>query len=167
MTGSDGSHISLKANAQVAMMMIKYVRSVFNEVVNDVTKVSSDTADQVGGNGSSQLPKFLLIESETKALKKPLCWTGKTPNVFKNLHHPNLQIEVLNNTNFSQFNVTRNAKELRTASQGGWCAWTSLSVLQLRIYVPLIADDSSFHSRSVTVLARYKTGEGGYYMAGQ
>ncbi|KAJ7333047.1 hypothetical protein OS493_018216 [Desmophyllum pertusum] len=164
MTGSDGSHISLKANAQVAMMMIKYVRSVFNEVVNDVTKVPLDTVDQVGGNGSSQLLKFLLIESET--LKKPLCWTGKEPNVFKNLHQPNLQIEVINNINFSPcFQVSgqtvnvKLAKDHRTDSHGGWCAWTSLSFLQLRIYVPLISDDSSFHKRSVTVLARHEKGE--------
>ena len=172
MTGSDGKHIGLKAHAQIATMMINYVRSVFDEVVNDVTSVSFDTVDQVGGNGNSKLPKFLLIESETKALQKPLCWTWKTPNVFKNLHHPNLKIEVMNNTNFSpcfkvhgqEMNVKSVAKELRTDSQGGWCAWTGLSILQLRIYVPLTADDSSFHSRSVTVLSKHDKGEAAIWL---
>ena len=160
MTGSDGSHIGLKAHALVASLMIKHVRNVIKELSNDVYK----DADQVaGGNGSSTLPNFLLIERESEALNKPLCWTGKTPNAYKNLHHPNLQLEVINNESFSQCfqvrgqrtNVKSVSKELRTDSQGGWCARNGASILQLKIFVPMIAEDSFLRSRSVIVLSRF------------
>jgi len=156
MTGSDGNHIGLKAHAVVASLMIKHVRSVTQELINDVYNVD-------GGHGSSALPKFLLIERESGALKKPLCWTGKTPNAFKNLHHPSLQLEVINNRSFSScfqvrgknMNAKSVSKELRTDSQGGWCASKSFSTLQLKIYVPMIAVNSSRRTRSVIVLSRF------------
>jgi len=156
MTGSDGNHIGLKAHALVASLMIKHVRSVTQELINDVYNVD-------GGHGSSALPKFLLIERESGALKKPLCWTGKTPNAFKNLHHPSLQLEVINNRSFSScfqvrgknMNAKSVSKELRTDSQGGWCASKSFSTLQLKIYVPMIAVNSSRRTRSVIVLSRF------------
>ena len=159
MTGSDGNHINLKAHALVASLMIKHVRSVIKELSNDVYK----DADQVaGGNKSSTLPNFLLIERESEALKEPLCWTGKTPNAFKNLHHPNLQLEAINLEGFSsifQVRGQRNkvksvSKELRPDSQGGWCAWKGSSILQLKIFVPIIAEDSLVRSRSVIVIFR-------------
>ena len=158
MTASDGSHISLKAHALVASLMIKHVRSVMKELINDVY----NAADQVdGGHENFTLPKFLLIKRESEALMKPLCWTGKTPNAFKNLHQPNLQLKVINNKSFSRcfqlrgkgLNVKSKSKELRTDSQGGWCAWKSSSTLQLEIYVPMTAD-SFLRSRSVIVLFR-------------
>ncbi len=159
MTASDGNHIGAKAHALVALLMIEHVRSVFREVVDDVAKVSLYVNDQVGENESSNLPKLLLIERQTEALKDPLCWTGKTPNVFKNLHRPNLQLKVINNSSFipcfqlygQHINVKSIGKYLRTDSQGGWCAWKRLSTLKLRIYVP---EHSVLSSRSVTVLTR-------------
>ena len=159
MTGSDGQHIGLKAHALVASLMIKHVRSVIKELSNEVYK----DADQVaGGNKSSTLPNFLLIERESEALKEPLCWTGKTPNAFKNLHHPNLQLEVINLEGFSsifqvrgQRNKVRSvSRELRPDSQGGWCAWKGSSILQLKIFVPIIAENSLVRSRSVIVIFR-------------
>ena len=160
MTGSDGNHIGLKAHALVASLMIKHVRSVIKELINDVYK----DPDQVdGGNGSSTLPKFFLIERESEALKKPLCWTSKMPNAFKNLHHPSLQLEVINNGGFSQclqvrgkgINEKSVSKERRFDSQGGWCASNDSSILQLKIFVPMIAVDSFPRSRSVIVLSRF------------
>ena len=165
MAGSDGNHIGLKAHSLVASLIIKHVRSVTKELINEVY----NAADQLtGGHESSTLPKFLLIKHESEALTKPLCWTGKTPNAFKNLHHPNLQLKVINNVGFSpcfqvrrrRINVKRVSKELRTDSQGGWCASNDSSTLRLRIYVPSIAADSFRRSRSVIVLSRfYSAGE--------
>ena len=135
------------------------MRSVIKELINDVYK----DPDQVdGGNGSSTLPKFLLIERESEALKKPLCWTSKMPNAFKNLHHPSLQLEVINNGGFSQclqvrgkgINEKSVSKERRFDSQGGWCASNDSSILQLKIFVPMIAVDSFPRSRSVIVSSR-------------
>ncbi len=169
MTASDGKHIGLEAHALIASLMIKHIRSVFKEVVNDVTKVSLYSFEQVGENESSNLPKQLLIKRETEALKDPLCWTGKTPNVFKNLHRPNLQLKVINNSSFSpcfqlygqytpeHINAKSIGKYLRTDSQGGWCAWKRWSTLKLRIYVP---EQKFLRSRSVTVLTRHKNDEG-------
>ena len=160
MTASDGNHINLKAHALVASLVAKHVRSVIKELINDIYNATDQVA---GGSGSSTLPKFLLIEGESEALKKPLCWTGKTPNVFKNLHHPNLQLDVINNRSFSscfqvkgqRTNVKSVSKELRTDSQGGWCAWKGLSILELKIYVPMITEDIFLGSRSVIVLSRF------------
>ena len=159
MTGSDGKHIGLKAHALVASLMIKHVRSVIKELINDAYNAGDHVA---GGNKSSTLPNFLLIEGESEALKEPLCWTGKTPNAFKNLHHPSLQLEVINLEGFSsifqvrgQRNKVRSvSKELRPDSQGGWCAWKGSSTLQLKIFVPIIAEDSLVRSRSVIVIIR-------------
>lgn len=160
MAGSDGNHIGLKAHALVASLIIKHVGRVTKELINDVY----NSADQLtGGNKSYSLPKFLHIEHESEALTKPLCWTGKTPNAFKNLHHPNLQLQVINKEGFSPcfqvrgegLNVKNLSKELRTDSQGGWCASKSVSTLRLKIYVPLIAVDSFLRSRSVIVLSRF------------
>ena len=50
-------------------------------------------------------------------------------------------------------NVKSVFKELRTDSQGGWCASKSFSTLQLKIYVPMIAVNSSRRTRSVIVLS--------------
>ena len=159
MAASDGNHIGLKANALVASLMIKHVRSVTKELMNDVYNATDQVARR---NESSTLPKFLFIAQESAALKKPLCWTGKTPNAFKKLHHPNLQMKVINNVSFSpcfqlrgqEFNVKSLSKELRTDSQGGWCAWKRSSILQLKIYVPMMAVDSFLKSRSVIVISR-------------
>ena len=160
MTASDGNHIGLRAHALVASLVATHVRSVIKELFNDVYNAADRVAE---GNGSSTLPKFLLIEGESEALKKPLCWTGKTPNVFKNLHHSNLQLEVIKNRSFSScfqvrgnvINVKSVSKELRTDAQGGWCAWNDSSILQLKIFVPMIAEDSFLGSRSVIVLSRF------------
>ena len=164
MAGSDGKHIGVEAHAHIAMMMMEYVRRVYEEIDYDVTEIHPHSVYR-----DSNLPKLLFIKRETEALKNPLCWTGKTPNVFKNLHHSNLKLEIIENTAFSPCfklyhqkpNVKRVARELRTDSQGGWCAWKRSSTLKLKIYVPLIAGDNSFRSRSVTVLTttRHEGGE--------
>ena len=162
MAGSDGNHIGLKAHSIVASLIIKHGRSVTRELFNDIF----NAADQLtGGNKSSTLPKFLLIKHESEALTKPLCWTGKTPNAFKNLHHPNLQLKVINNVGFSpcfqvrgrELNIQNVSEELRTDSQGGWCASNDSRTLRLRIYVPLIAADSFRESRSVIVLSKFSS----------
>ena len=167
MTGSDGNHIGLQAHALIASMMIEHVRSVSKDCVYGVTKLSINAFDPVAKYENSNLPKPLLIKRETEALKDPLCWTGKTPNAFKNLHHPNLHLEVINKSGFSpcfilraqEMNVKKMSKELRTDTQGGWCAWQNSSTLQLRIYVSVIADDSYDRSRSVIVLTRHEQGK--------
>ena len=167
MTGSDGNHIGLQAHALVASMMIEHVRSVSKDCVNGVNKPSINAFEPVAKKESSNLPKPLLIKRETEALKDPLCWTGKTPNAFKDLHHPNLHLEVINKSGFSpcfvllaqEMNVKKMSKQLRTDTQGGWCAWQNSSTLQLKIYVPVSADDNSDRSRSVIVLTRPEQGK--------
>ncbi|KAL9978279.1 hypothetical protein ACROYT_G015778 [Oculina patagonica] len=166
--GSNSSCINLENYGQTAVARHYDITSFSlkeilcrkeKEVVNNYTNVSKDPFNQVTKNKSSNLPKLLLI-NETEALKDPLCWTGKTPNAFKNLHRPNLQLEVINNSSFSPcfivraqpMNVKIISKELRPDTQGGWCAWQRLSTLQLKIYVPVSVDANFGRSRSVIVL---------------
>ena len=163
MAGSDGKHIGVKAHAQIAYMMTEYVKNISQEIPHNVMGLNLLS---INHDGSFNLPSLFFIKRETKALKKPLCWTGKTPNVFKKLHHSNLKFEIKEKTGFSpcfklygqKHNVKRVARELRTDSQGGWCAWIRSSVLKLKIYVPRIVGENSFRTRSVTVLTKHNGG---------
>ena len=163
MAGSDGKHIGVKAHAQIAYMMTEYVKNIYQEIPHNAMGLNSLS---INHDGSFNLPSLFFIKRETKALKKPLCWTGKTPNAFKKLHHSNLKFEIKEKTGFSpcfkvygqKQNVKRVARELRTDSQGGWCAWIRSSVLKLKIYVPRIVGDNSFRTRSVTVLTKHNGG---------
>ena len=163
MAGSDGKHIGVKAHAQIAYMMTEYVKNISQEIPHNVMGLNLLS---INHDGSFNLPSLFFIKRETKALKKPLCWTGKTPNVFKKLHHSNLKFEIKEKTGFSpcfklygqKQNVKRVARELRTDSQGGWCAWIRSSVLKLKIYVPRIVGENSFRTRSVTVLTKHNGG---------
>ena len=167
MAGSDGKHIGVKAHAQIAYMMTEYVKNIYQEIAYNDKGINPLSINHVRGNdGSFNLPSLFFIKRETEALKEPLCWTGKTPNVFKKLHHSNLKFEIKEKTGFSpcfklygqKRNVKRVARELRTDSQGGWCARRRSSVLKLKIYVPRIVGDNSFRTRSVTVLTRHEGG---------
>ena len=167
MAGSDGKHIGVKAHAQISYMMTEYVKNIYQEIAYDDTRINPLSINHVRGNdGSFNLPSLFFTKRETKALKKPLCWTGKTPNVFKKLHHSNLKFEIKEKAGFSpcfklygqKQNVKRVARELRTDSQGGWCAWIRSSILKLKIYVPRIVGDNSFRTRSVTVLTKHNGG---------
>lgn len=167
MAGSDGRHIGVKAHAQIAYIMTEYVKNIYQEIASNVTGINPLSINRVRGNHKSiNLPSLFLIKRETEALKEPLCWTGKTPNVFKKLHHSNLKFEIKEKTGFSpcfklygqKRNVKRVAGELRTDSQGGWCSRRRSSVLKLKIYVPRIVGDNSFRTRSVTVLTRHEGG---------
>ena len=163
MAGSDGKHIGVKAHAQIAYMMTEYVKNIYQEIPHNAMGLNSLS---INHDGSFNLPSLFFIKRETKALKKPLCWTGKTPNVFKKLHHSNLKFEIKEKTGFSpcfklygqKRNVKRVARELRTDSQGGWCSRRRSSVLKLKIYVPRIVGDNSFRTRSVTVLTKHNGG---------
>ena len=167
-TGSDGNHLGAKAHAQVAMMLIWYVREVLYDVIN----ATSDTVNHVGEIDSSYLPKVLFIRNKTEILINPLCWTGKTPDIFRNLHRASLQVEVVAYNGFTpcfvvrgqKLNVKRRSKELRSDTQAGWCAWQRFSTLKLIIFVPPGAGDSLFRSRSVTVLSRNEGGEAAIWL---
>ena len=167
MAGSDGKHIGVKAHAQISFMMTEYVKNIYQEIAYNVMGINPLSINHVRGNdGSFNLPSLFFTKRETKALKKPLCWTGKTPNVFKKLHHSNLKFEIKEKAGFSpcfklygqKQNVKRVARELRTDSQGGWCAWIRSSILKLKIYVPRIVGDNSFRTQSVTVLTKHNGG---------
>ena len=167
MAGSDGRHIGVKAHAQIAYMMTEYVKNIYQEIAYNDTRINPLSINHVRGNdGSFNLPSLFFIKRETEALKEPLCWTGKTPNVFKKLHHSNLKFEIKEKTGFSpcfklygqKRNVKRVAGELRTDSQGGWCSRRRSSILKLKIYVPQIVGDNSFRTRSVTVLTSHEGG---------
>ena len=152
MTASDG-HVNANAHALVAMVMIKYVRSVFKELINDVlTDVYQVEGKRLEGQKRLNLPKLLFIERETEALKNPLCWTGKTPDVSKRLHRPNLQLRIINNEGFSTCLLPKKTKPLRPDTGGGWCAWKQYSILKLSIIVPRLTINDVISSRSVTIM---------------
>ena len=156
LAGSDGRHIGVKAHAQVAMMIIQYVRDVFKDVLNDVT-------NGIDGKIMTpfRLPELFFLKRQTQALREPLCWTGITPDISKDYHHPTLLVEIVESRGFSPKGSLRDEQssdgevtsDLRTDAQGGWGAWNGYSVLKLRIYVPPIESQSP-NSRSVTIVTR-------------
>ena len=153
--GSDGRHIGIKAHAQVAMMMIEYVRGVFEEVLNDVS--SGVYAKEIT---RLALPGLFFLKRETEVLKEPSCWTGITPNISQ-CFYPTLSVEVVESKGFSPKGSLcdgQNSNEdvisdLRTDENGGWGAWDSYSILKLRFYVPSIKTQIP-NSRSVTIMTQ-------------
>ncbi|XP_022788907.1 uncharacterized protein LOC111328688 [Stylophora pistillata] len=173
MAGSDGKHIGVKAHAQIAYMMTEYVKNIYQKIAYNVTRILPFSITRVRGKRKSfTLPSLFFIKRETEALKEPLCWTGKTPNVFEKLHRSNLKFEIREKAGFSpcfqmykqKWNVKRVGAELRTDSKGGWCAWRSSSILKLKIYVPRIVGDNSFRTRSVTILTIHKEGRAAIWL---
>lgn len=173
MAGSDGKHIGIKAHAQIAYMMTEYVKNIYQEIAHNFTSTHPFSITRVRDKRKSfTLPSLFFIKRETEALKEPLCWTGKTPNVFKKLHRSNLKFEIKEKAGFSpciqmygqKWNVKRVSAELRTDSKGGWCAWRSSSILKLKIYVPRIVGDNSFRTRSVTILTIHKEGRAAIWL---
>lgn len=148
---SDGRHVGIKGHAQIAMLMIEYVRDVFSEVLYDVKVNTEETIP---------LPELFFLKRETEALKEPLCWTGITPDIFQDLPHPNLPIEIIESKGFSETSLKQSG--LRTDAQGGWGTWDSYSILKLRIHVPPIESHSPT-SRSVIIVTR-TFGSGGKAM---
>ena len=151
--GSDGRHIGIKAHAQVAMMMIEYVRGVFEDVLNDVS--SGVYAKEIT---LLALPGLFFLKRETEVLKEPSCWTGITPNISQ-CFYPTLSVEVVESKGFSPKGSLCDGQnldegvisDLRTDDHGGWIAWGSYSILKLRIYVPP-SQSQSPNSRSVTIM---------------
>lgn len=162
---SDGRHIGIKAHAMVAMMMIEYIRGVLKEAVEEAKNTFGDSK-VYSVIDYSPIPEPFFLRRETEALKQPLCWTGVTPDIFQDLHRPNLQIKIEENEGFSPSGSFRdqNASDkgknsnLRTDAQGGWGTWQIYSSLKLRIYVSPI--NSSPNTRSVILLTR-TSGSGG------
>lgn len=161
--GSDGRHIGVKGHAQVAMMMIEYVRTVFNDMLNGVR---IDAKQDI----PASLPEPFFLKCESEILKKPLCWTGITPNIFQDIPHPTLQIEVIESQGFFPKGSMRRkqilerevASDLRTDEQGGWGAWDAWSILKVRILVPP-TESQSLSTRSVVIVTR-TSGSGGRAM---
>ena len=148
-TASDGQHLNVKAHALVATMMIKYVKSVFKEVISDINKGIGQVETK-----DIKLPKILLIKSETEILRQPLCWTGKTPDASKPIHHPSLRFKIVDNVGFSMCLKLKNkTKPLRPDAFGGWCGGEKFSYLKLSVFVPALKiKDVLTSSRSVTVM---------------
>ena len=147
-TASDGEHLNVNAHALVATM-IKYVRRVFKEVISDMNKGIGqvETTD-------IKLPRILVIKSDTEIVRQPLCWTGKTPDASKPIHHLSLQFKIVDNLGFSMCSKLKNkTKPLRPDAFGDWCGGKMFSYLKLNVFVPdLKVKDLSTSSRSVTVM---------------
>ena len=159
---SDGRHIGIKAHAMVAMMIIEYIRGVLKEAVEEVKNTLGDSQDN-SVNDCSPIPEPFLLGRETEALKQPLCWTGVTPDIFQDIHRPNLRIQIVENVGFSPSGSLRasdkgKTSNLRTDAQGGWGTWQIYSSLKLRIHISQM--NSSPDTRSVILLTR-TSGSGG------
>ena len=158
MAGSDGRHIGVKAHALVALLIIDYVRGVFNQGLNDLKSGNVN-------NPSWPLPDLLRLKRDTEALKQPLCWTETTPDIFQDLHRPSLRIQITENNGFSPAGSMRNERsydkntnsDLRTDAKGGWFTRQRYSSLKLRIDIP--SAKPCYKKRSVIISTKtYGTG---------
>ena len=155
MFASDGNHPSILSHAQVALLIINYVRKTMLQVIYIIT--ISKQKSIVFNNYStslSDLPKPVFSKNLREFLDKPRCFTQILPDATKNsLLHQTLQVKEIGNFGFQvlpktfinqpgQVNpvMTLNdgLQKFRTDAYRGWKANSMDSLLELEIFLPLI-----------------------------
>ena len=155
MFASDGNHPSILSHAQVALLIINYVRKTILEVIDTIA--ISKQKSIVFNNFStslSDLPKPVFRENLKEFLDKPRCFTQILPDATKNSSlHQTLQVREIGNLGFrvlpktfinqpGQVNpvMTLNDgfQKFRTDAYRGWKANSMDSLLELEILLPLV-----------------------------
>ena len=155
MFASDGNHPSILSHAQVALLIINYVRKTILEVIDTIA--ISKQKSIVFNNFStslSDLPKPVFRENLKEFLDKPRCFTQILPDATKNSSlHQTLQVREIGNFGFrvlpktfinqpGQVNpvMTLNDgfQKFRTDAYRGWKANSMDSLLELEILLPLV-----------------------------
>ena len=155
MFASDGNHPSILSHAQVALLIINYVRKTILEVIDTIA--ISKQKSIVFNNFStslSDLPKPVFRKNLKEFLDKPRCFTQILPDATKNSSlHQTLQVREIGNFGFrvlpkafinqpGQVNpvMTLNDgfQKFRTDAYGGWKANSMDSLLELEILLPLV-----------------------------
>lgn len=164
---SDGTHASILGHAQVALMIINYVRQTMLTVLDSLvisdettlTKSLSPSKDQniVLSDCSLRftgLPKPVFDMNQKQFLDSPLCFTQITPDGTKNGSlHQTLHVKEVGNFGFqvmqrvfirqpnqvNQYAIQADldSHNFRTDAYGGWKAQSANSILELELSIPL------------------------------
>ena len=155
MFASDGNHPSILSHAQVALLIINYVRKTILEVI-DTIAISKQKSIVFNNFSTSlgDLPKPVFRKNLREFLDKPRCFTQILPDATKNSSlHQTLQVREIGNFGFQvlpktfinqpgQVNpvMTLNDgfQKFRTDAYRGWKANSMGSLLELEIFLPLV-----------------------------
>ena len=155
MFASDGNHPSILSHAQVALLIINYVRKTILEVI-DTIAISKQNSIVFNNSSTSlsDLPKPVFRKNLREFLDKPRCFTQILPDATKNSSlHQTLQVREIGNFGFrvlpktfinqpGQVNpvMTLNDgfQKFRTDAYRGWKANSMDSLLELEIFLPLV-----------------------------
>ena len=163
---SDGIHPSILSHAQIASMIINYVRQTMLRVLDSL--VIGDETVLVKPPWSSKdnkvdfsscfqsfrdLPESVFEKNRVEFLDSPLCFTQITPDGTKNESlRQTLQVKEIGNFGFQamekvfinqpkQVNVDTirdfDPHKRRTDAYGGWKAQSANSLLELEIIIPI------------------------------
>ena len=180
---SDGTHASVLAHSNIALMIINYVRQTMLKVL-DWLDIPGDRRTLVSpslhSNDSAmssrpksfhvKLPEALFEENRAEFHDTPLCYTQITPDGTKNESiHQTLQVNEVGNLGFhfmpKQYikqpgEANRDASQhfhhhkSRTDAYGGWKAQSVNSMLELAILIPLTLKDKQILTRNIAIAIR-------------
>ena len=178
MFASDGNHPSMLAHAQVALMIINYVRNTILQVLDNIIISNATTVANVSLPSKTKrfelsdcslsfrgLPKPLFAKKKVEFVDKPRCFTQITPDASKTSSlHQSLQVKALANFGFQfvqrvfinqPYNVDQakirefDPQKFRSDAYGGWKAQSSNSMLELEILIPYLTTISDIAKQCI------------------
>ena len=161
MFAADGNHVSILAHAQMAIMIINYVRETMLQVIFSLLNETAPLGYKLSLNGHMlmdcpldvrALPKPVFEKQISDFIERPLCFTLLRPSGRKKSSvNQSLTVQEIGNIGFEEVSflpvaiqerleigpATRQFR-LRTDVYGGWEAETANSLLQLQLFVPML-----------------------------
>lgn len=138
--GDDGYHPNLLGHAQVAMLLLMYVKGVFKSVLaDDLDKIKKFNILSEGDSDFEDVFQLKIPAFKDPLKPKPSCWTLITPDYTKVFRNTLNEVNVLKGHGFELRNVT--AWDVRTDRIQCLFATKPGAILDLSLDVPVLDDD--------------------------
>ena len=138
--GDDGYHPNLLGHAQVAMLLLMYVKGVFKSVLaDDLDKIKKFNILSEGDSDFEDVFQLKIPAFKDPLKPKPSCWTLITPDYTKVFRNTLNEVNVLKGEGFELRNVT--AWDVRTDRIQCLFATKPGAILDLSLDVPVLDDD--------------------------
>lgn len=138
--GDDGYHPNLLGHAQVAMLLMMYVKGVFESVLaDDLDKIKKFDILNESDADFEDVFQLKIPAFKDPLNPKPSCWTLITPDYRKVFRNTLNEVNVLRGEGFELRNVT--AWDVRTDRIQCLFAVKPGAILDLSLDVPVLDDD--------------------------
>ena len=138
--GDDGYHPNLLGHAQVAMLLMMYVKGVFESVLaDDLDRIKKFNILNEGDSDFEDVFQLKIPAFKDPLNPKPSCWTLITPDYRKVFRNTLNEVNVLRGEGFELRNVT--AWDVRTDRIQCLFAMKPGAILDLSLDVPVLDDD--------------------------